>query len=191
MEIGGIMKVKDFIFHQQARRIWQTVNLLLGEEKSKAAYFVDGVNFVEKKASEIRESTASADDPVFTDTEASRMFDFNQSTRMTCSPKIRLLKDSATISGPHILLIVNTSISLNYHPAGLEACHRVFSPQESRCQCISTGKLSTSFELAVSFEGSRTCRVQSDHRVFTSEQLTPEASVSLPAQSFHRDRIVS
>ena len=104
-------------------------------------------DFVDKKISHIRESTASADEPVFTDTKAARMFDFNpigledlltiikETPSKQCSLNTlatRLLKDSDTISG-----FVHPSnrqqlLSVGLLSGWMEACHRVSNPQESR-----------------------------------------------------------
>ena len=88
---------------------------------------------MDKKISDIRDSSASADDPVSADTEASRMFDFNsislenlltiikEATSKQCSVDLfptSLLKDSAKTFDPYIIRIVNRSLSLGYFAAG-------------------------------------------------------------------------
>ena len=115
-------------------------------------------DFVNKKMSCVREYTAYADNHVFTDTEDSRKFDFNQSAWRTLFNIIKdaplkqcslnplpmwLLKDSAMSLGLYILLMVNSSVVLVYFMAGWK--HVIMTPsfQAIRSRWIGTVKLSS------------------------------------------------
>ena len=135
---------KDNIFTagNDARKVWRSVDALLGEEKVAADQSITAQifhDFIDKKVADIRASTASAPDPTYTSYKDSSMESFEMVTNddilaiIMSSPNKQcdlvptwLLKNCAVLLAPVVSKIINASLRTGHFPSSWK--HATITP---------------------------------------------------------------